>query len=85
MKNYEKLINSYTIEKLVDSEVRLINVNNTNLLWITSTGQTFPYENKQAAIQYEYQYLMLDEDEMKEALNQNKEENNVVEFKPKEE
>ena len=42
--------------------VKLITVNNSQLFWVTSSGQLFPYENRESAVRYEYNWLITDDD-----------------------
>ena len=55
--NYENIVNNMTIEDLTNRNVSLVNVNNMQLFWVTSSGQLFPYENYHNAIAYEIEWL----------------------------
>ena len=62
MTNFEKLVNSLTPENITEISVKLITVNNSQLFWVTSSGQLFPYENRESAVRYEYNWLITDND-----------------------
>ena len=62
MTNFEKLVNSLTPENITEMSVKLITVNNSQLFWVTSSGQLFPYEKRDSAVRYEYNWLITDDD-----------------------
>lgn len=62
MTNFEKLLNSLTPENITEMSVKLITVNNSQLFWVTSSGQLFPYEDRESAVRYEYNWLITDDD-----------------------
>lgn len=57
MKLFEQHIKEMTLEKLVQLNVKLVNINNRKLFWVTSSGQLFSYEDYTSALQYEKLYL----------------------------
>jgi hypothetical protein len=55
---YAAIIASMTPQALANLGVKLISVNSTELYWVTSVGQLFAFNNRQAALQAEYDWLM---------------------------
>ena len=55
---YQVLMARMTPEKLATLGVQLIQVNGEQLYWVTSVGQLYAFNNKQAALQAEYAWLM---------------------------
>ena len=47
-----------TPQELASLGVQLISVNNSELFWVTSIGQLYAFNNKQAALEAEYAWLM---------------------------
>lgn len=62
MTNYEKVMKEMTAERLAEVNVKLVTVNSRNLFYMTSTGQLFLPEQYEAAVRYEYAWLMRDDD-----------------------
>ena len=60
MKNYDKIMNEMTPERLAEVNVKLVTVNSTNLFYMTSSGQLFPTSQFPQAVAYEYNWLMTD-------------------------
>lgn len=60
MKNYDAIMQSMTPERMAETNVKLVTVNNTNLFYMTSTGQLFNTNQLEDAIRYEYNWLMND-------------------------
>lgn len=59
MTNYEFQLQSMDVQKFAQKNVNLILVNNSELYYLTSTGQLFPFtaEGLRTAVAYEYQWL----------------------------
>ena len=55
---YQVLMARMTPEQLTGLGVRLIQVNGSELFWMTSIGQLYPFSNKQVALEAEYAWLM---------------------------
>ena len=55
--NFEVTMHNMTVELMAVKNVKLITVNNSQLFWITSTGQLFNFENQQQAIELETRWL----------------------------
>lgn len=62
MTNYEKVMKEMTVERMAEVNVKLVTVNSRNLFYMTSTGQLFLPEQYEAAVRYEYSWLMRDDD-----------------------
>lgn len=62
MTNYEKVMKEMTVERMAEVNVKLVTVNSRNLFYMTSTGQLFLPEQYEAAVRYEYGWLMRDDD-----------------------
>ena len=58
MTNYEKIMQDMTPERLAEINVKLVTVNNTNLFYMTSSGQLFNTSQFDDAVRYEYDWLM---------------------------
>lgn len=58
MRVFDKLLETMTVETLADLGTKLINVNNRQLYYITSSGQMFDYEHYQEALNHEYRWLL---------------------------
>lgn len=55
---YEKVVDTMTPEKLARILVKAVVINNTEMYYMTSTGQLFPFNDLDSAIKYEYDHLM---------------------------
>lgn len=55
---YQVLMARMTPEQLATLGVQLVQVNSTDLFWMTSVGQLYAFNNKQAALEAEYEWLM---------------------------
>lgn len=55
---YHLLMARMTPEQLASMGVQLIQVNGSELFWMTSVGQLYTFNNKQAALEAEYAWLM---------------------------
>lgn len=55
---YAAIMASMTPEKLADLGVKLIYVNNSDLFWVTSVGQLYPFSNRAQAVEAEYTWLL---------------------------
>lgn len=62
MTNYEKVMKEMTAERMAEVNVKLVTVNSRNLFYMTSTGQLFLPEQYEAAVRYEYAWLLRDDD-----------------------
>lgn len=62
MTNYEKVMKEMTVERMAEVNVKLVTVNSRNLFYMTSTGQLFLPEQYEAAVRYEYAWLLRDDD-----------------------
>lgn len=57
MNVFEKQMKEMSIEDLAGLNVQLIVINNSQLMWLTSSGQLFPYTNHSDALQFELNLL----------------------------
>lgn len=60
MTNYEQILNSMTAEQFAQIMTKPVIVNNSDIFYMTSTGQLFPF-NQQGlsdAVNFEYHFLM---------------------------
>lgn len=55
---YQLLMARMTPQQLAGLGVQLIQVNGSELFWMTSVGQLYAFNNKQAALEAEYAWLM---------------------------
>ena len=55
---YEVLMSRMTPDQLASLGVKLISVNNSELFWVTTTGQLYNFDSKQRALEAEYAWLM---------------------------
>lgn len=55
---YQVLMSRMTPEQLASISVQLIQVNGSELFWMTSVGQLYAFNNKKAAFEAEYAWLM---------------------------
>jgi hypothetical protein len=55
---YQVLMARMNPEQLATLGVQLIQVNGAELFWMTSVGQLYAFNNKQAALEAEYAWLM---------------------------
>ena len=60
MKNYDAIMQTMTPEKMAEMNVKLVTVNNTNLFYMTSSGQLFNTNQYNDAVVYEYNWLTND-------------------------
>ena len=60
MKNYDRIMQDMTPERMAEVNVKLVTVNNTNLFYMTSSGQLFNTNQYEDAVRYEYRWLMTD-------------------------
>lgn len=63
MKNYDKVMEAMCPELLAELGVKLVNVDNRRLFYMTSSGQLFSMDDYGSALQHEYNWLMTDEDQ----------------------
>lgn len=54
---YDVVMANMTIDKLADMGVRLIYVNNSDIFWVTSTGQLYAFNDRAHAVEAEYNWL----------------------------
>ena len=54
---YQIVMARMTPEELTNLGVKLISVNNSELFWVTSLGQLYPFTDKQSALEAEYNWL----------------------------
>jgi hypothetical protein len=54
---YALKMSKMTMEEMATMGVQLITVNNSELFWVTSVGQLYPFDNRQKAIEAEYAWL----------------------------
>lgn len=57
MTNYDKVTKSMTIERLAQLGVKMVNVDNRRLFYMTSTGQLYPLDTYEEAIAHELRWL----------------------------
>lgn len=55
---YAAIMASMTPETLANLGVKLVSVNGEELFWMTSVGQLYVFNNRRAALQAEYDWLM---------------------------
>ena len=55
---YHVLMARMTPQHMANINVQLVQVNSSELFWMTSVGQLYPFNNKQAALEAEYAWLM---------------------------
>lgn len=55
---YHLIMSRMSPEQLANMGVQLIQVNGSELFWMTSVGQLYNFNNKQAALEAEYAWLM---------------------------
>ena len=55
---YQVKMAKMTPQEMTSMGVQLISVNNSELFWVTSVGQLYGFNNKQAALEAEYTWLM---------------------------
>lgn len=55
---FEKLLENMTAETMAELGTRLVNVDNRQLYYMTSSGQMFAYTRYQEALNHEYQWLL---------------------------
>jgi hypothetical protein len=55
---YDVVMANMTIDKLADMGVRLIYVNNSDLFWVTSSGQLYAFNDRTHAVEAEYNWLI---------------------------
>ncbi len=60
MTNYERMMQSMTVEQMAENNVHLITVDNRRLFYVTSSGQLFPQSQFEDAVRYEYAWLKAD-------------------------
>lgn len=60
MRNYDAIMQTMTPEKMAEMNVKLVTVNNTNLFYMTSSGQLFNTNQYNDAVVYEYNWLTND-------------------------
>lgn len=54
---YDTIIANMTPEVLADLGVRLVTINSTELCWVTSAGQLYPFDAKAQAVSAELTWL----------------------------
>lgn len=60
MTNYEKLMSEMTPEKFANIALKPTLINNSEMCYMTSTGQLFPFANVKEALQFEYNWLNME-------------------------
>ena len=55
---YQLIMSRMTPEHLAGLGVQLVQVNGSELFWMTSIGQLYPFNSKKAALEAEYIWLM---------------------------
>lgn len=55
---YQLKMARMTPQEMASMGVQLISVNSSELFWVTSTGQLYQFNQKQAALEAEYAWLM---------------------------
>lgn len=60
MRNYDRIMQDMTPERMAEVNVKLVTVNNTNLFYMTSSGQLFNTNQYEDAVRYEYRWLITD-------------------------
>ena len=68
MKTYDKIMKGMTPEEMAELGVKLVNVDNRRLFYMTSTGQLYPTNAYEAALQHEYNWLMEDDESTEQPL-----------------
>lgn len=61
MCNYDVVMKNMTPEAMAELGVKLVNVDNRQLFYLTSSGQLFNTNNYNGALQHEYNWLMYDD------------------------
>ena len=61
MRNYDKMMQSMTPEGLAALNVKLVSVDNRRLYYMTSSGQLYTMDNYGAALNHEFNWLMIDD------------------------
>ena len=62
-RNYDILMAQMTPERMAELGVKMVNVDNRRLFYMTSSGQLFTVEDYQAALQHEYNWLMYSDEQ----------------------
>lgn len=60
MTNYEKIMAEMTPEKFAQISLKPTLINNSEMCYMTSTGQLFPFSNVRDALEYEFRYLTME-------------------------
>lgn len=55
---YQAKLDNMTPQEMADIGVNLVTVNNSELFWLTSTGQLYLFNDRQSAVDAEYKWLM---------------------------
>lgn len=55
--NYELIMENMTPERMAELGVKLVNVDNRQLFYLTSSGQLFNVNDYQMAVNHEYMWL----------------------------
>lgn len=55
---YQAKLDNMTPQEMADIGVNLVTVNNSELFWLTSTGQLYLFGDRQSAVDAEYNWLM---------------------------
>ena len=63
MTNFEKTMRAMTPEIMAELGTKLVVINNRDVFYLTSSGQLFPTDDYQAALRYEYNWLLHDDSE----------------------
>lgn len=62
MRNYDSIMNTMNERTMAELRVHLVTVNNSQLYYLTSSGQLFLTSEYEAAIQHELNWLDYDPD-----------------------
>lgn len=74
MTNFDKIMKNMTVENFAQISVKPVVVNGTDVFYMTSTGQLFPFntDGLTQAVNLEYQWLNRDDDVVTNPQNENK-------------
>lgn len=60
MTNYEKIMSDMNPEKFAQISIKPVLINNSEMCYMSTTGQLFPFANVKDALQYEYRWLTME-------------------------
>lgn len=61
--NYEIMMENMTPERMAELGVKLVNIDNRRLFYMTSSGQLYTMDDYQSALQHEYNWLTYRDEE----------------------